>query len=142
MNDALQDDRPVQEDAVVPREARAGAAVAQVHPGHSDACLPDDVRTRIELAGARAAAQLADLPENPRAPQLLNAARGARSARQRVVWLQRWGSAWAEPLAQVAACRRGCSHCCSLPVAITSAEARLIGEAVGREPASPRQPFG
>ena len=104
---------------------------------HDPALAPAEVRARMEIAGARAAAKLAGLEDNPRAHALLNAARGARSARQRVVWLQRWGSAWAEPLAQVAACRRGCSHCCSLPVAITSAEARLIGEAVGREPAQP-----
>jgi Fe-S-cluster containining protein len=104
---------------------------------HGSTLAPVEVRARMEIAGARAAAKLADLADNPRAPALLNAARGARNARQRVVWLQRWGSAWAEPLAQVAACRRGCSHCCSLPVAITSTEARLIGEAVGREPAQP-----
>jgi Fe-S-cluster containining protein len=124
--EALHGDTPRSDDQALNGKLRHGPALA-----------PAEVRARMEIAGARAAAKLAGLADNPRAPALLNAARGARSARQRVVWLQRWGYAWAEPLAQIAACQRGCSHCCSLPVAITSAEARLIGEAVGREPAEP-----
>lgn len=112
-----------------------GALVAGLDPANGDAHLPDEVRARVEVAQARAAAKVADVQANPRAQGLLDAARSARSARQRVVWLQRWGSAWAEPLAQVSACRRGCAHCCHLPVAITSVEAHLIGEVVGREPA-------
>lgn len=41
-------------------------------------------------------------------------------------------SAWAAPVATHAACREGCSHCCHIPVAITSSEAALLAEASGR----------
>ena len=97
--------------------------------------LAPDIRARLETMEARAAAKVARVQDSPLAPLLLSAARSARSVRTRVVWPQRWGSAWAQPLANVAACQRGCSHCCYLPVAITSAEAKLIGEAAGRRPA-------
>lgn len=97
--------------------------------------LPDDVRVRLATIEARAAAKVAHLRESPHAPQLLDAARKARSVKARVTWLHRWGSAWAQPLAEVSACRRGCAHCCHLPVAITSAEAQVIGNAIGRAPA-------
>lgn len=39
------------------------------------------------------------------------------------------------------ACKRGCSHCCHCPVMITKDEAKIVGQAIGREPAdaTPRQ---
>ena len=105
------------------------------------AALPFELRERVPVAAKRAAEKLADLAPNPRAGALFDAAVGARTARQRVVWLQRWGSAWAEPMARVAACRRGCAHCCHLQVAITSAEAKLIGDATGLAPSRPANAF-
>lgn len=37
-------------------------------------------------------------------------------------------------------CKRGCSHCCHMAVAVTSEEARMMGQAIGRKPrrAKPR----
>lgn len=34
------------------------------------------------------------------------------------------------------ACQRRCTHCCHIPVAVSTTEARLIGKAVGRVPAT------
>jgi hypothetical protein len=56
-----------------------------------------------------------------------------------VVWLQRAASAWAQPLQDVAACRRGCAHCCHIPVTISAIEAALIRRHVRRAPATPAQ---
>ncbi|SAI73123.1 Flagellin N-methylase [Bordetella ansorpii] len=63
---------------------------------------------------------------------LLVRASHANAPRQRTVLLHRAASTWAEPLMAQAACRRGCAHCCHLPLLITSAEARLLAEANAR----------
>lgn len=94
------------------------------------------VDARLPLAIERARTKVAAAPAAVRAPQLLRAATQARTVAQRVTWLHRWADAWIEPLAAAAACRRGCAHCCHLPVATTSAEARLIARHIGRPPAA------
>lgn len=76
-------------------------------------------------------------PPTGRAAQLVKAAQRAPTARQRVIWLQRAASAWAEPLDQVSACAPGCNHCCHISVMISDTEARLLGEAVGVQPQTP-----
>ena len=43
----------------------------------------------------------------------------------------------AHDLAQHAVCRKGCSHCCHIAVAINQAEADLIARRTGRTPAKP-----
>jgi len=40
--------------------------------------------------------------------------------------------------ARYAICKKGCSHCCHQPVAITPQEAALIGDYIGRKPSKPR----
>jgi hypothetical protein len=83
-------------------------------------------RRRISAAEARANEALAGAAPSTSAPALLQAARRARSARQRVTWLQYWGAAHVvAPLAQVAACRRGCFRCCHIAVHITSTHPSL-----------------
>lgn len=96
--------------------------------------LPEHLRTHAERAAALAAdkvARSARVPA-PHAPPLLAAAQRARTARQRVVWLQRWGEAQVSVLAKEAPCRRGCAHCCHMAVHITSIEADLLAAASGR----------
>lgn len=96
-------------------------------------------RARREAAAAQSAqAKVAGARPNAQADRMLRAGANARTQMQRVQWLQRWGSAHVAPLAQVAACTPGCAHCCHLSAAITSSEARLIGQAVRRTPAVPR----
>jgi hypothetical protein len=110
-------------------DAKTDAAAAAV--------LPPEVRTRIPLAMERARLKTAGATHAHAGPALLAAAGRARTRQQRVIWLQRWASAWVEPLATQAACTRGCSHCCHIPVAITSTEAVLIGTASAKPVATP-----
>lgn len=99
--------------------------------------LPSAIADRLPLATAHAEGVVARAERNPHADALLTAARQGQTAAQRVLWLQKAASAWSEPLVALGACRRGCSHCCHIPVAISDVEARVIGKAVGREPVRP-----
>lgn len=99
--------------------------------------LPAAIRDRIPVALERAAVKAAAVQASPSALTLLRAARHARNVGQRVIWLHRFASSWVEPFSKVSACRRGCAHCCHLPLAITSAEARHIARHTGRPAASP-----
>ena len=65
------------------------------------------------------------------------AAMRAGTARQRVVWLQRFVSASVEPVQPLSACHEGCAHCCHVPLPITNLEASLLAEATSRKPARP-----
>jgi hypothetical protein len=55
-------------------------------------------------------------------------ARGARTSRLRVVWLQRAADVVGKAVEQAGgvACRKGCAHCCHIPVLLTTAEADEI----------------
>jgi hypothetical protein len=99
--------------------------------------LPPEVQARIPVAMERARRKSTGASHTQAGPKLLAAAGRARTRQQRVIWLHRWASAWVEPLAAQAACKRGCSHCCHIPVGITSAEAHLIGKASARPVAEP-----
>lgn len=105
----------------------------------SDPRWSDDVRDRIPVSQERARLKVERVTPNPAVEGLLAAARSARSVQQRVIWMRRVGSAWAEPLAREAPCRRGCSHCCHVSVSITSVEAELIAKASGRPAVKPSE---
>lgn len=71
------------------------------------------------------------------AQRLHAAATRASSARQRVMWLQRFVSAAIEPVQAVSACKAGCAHCCHVAVLITDLEAALLAQASGRRATAP-----
>ncbi|MGJ7523776.1 YkgJ family cysteine cluster protein [Variovorax sp. LT1P1] len=89
---------------------------------------------REPVAMARAAGKIETIKPDPDVPRLLRAAQAARTVGQRVVWLHRTASAWARPIATVAACRKGCSACCFQAVSISQTEAELIGRTIGQRP--------
>lgn len=101
--------------------------------------LPGYVRERWPQAVERARRKVAGAIPSSHAAQLVKAAQRASSAPQRVTWLHRAASAWAQPLQQLSACRSGCSHCCHTPVTISGIEADLIGQHAGVTPAKPMQ---
>jgi len=96
------------------------------------------VAAGVPLAARRAEEAVARAQPSKRAPALLRAAQNASTMQSRVLWMRRAASAWAEPLQAHAACRKGCAHCCHIPVAMTLAEARLIGGLIGHSPAEPQ----
>lgn len=99
--------------------------------------LPPQQSERVPLAMRRAEEKLAKLQPDPAASRLLNTARKAGTATQRVMWLQRAATAWSKPMQEVAACRKGCDHCCHIPLTISKVEAEMIGRATGRSPQAP-----
>ncbi|URI07941.1 hypothetical protein MW290_04980 [Aquincola tertiaricarbonis] len=99
--------------------------------------MGDHGAERTAAAVRTAQSKLAAVQPDVGAERLLRAAANARTQRQRIVWLHRWGAAHFEPLAAVSACQPGCSHCCHLSATITSTEAQLIGHVVRRKPAEP-----
>ena len=92
---------------------------------------------RFPVAVARAEQKMALQLQDGGHLALLRASTKASNAVQRVHWLQRAASAWTQPLAPVAACRKGCNHCCRMPVTISHIEAELITRATGRKRAVP-----
>lgn len=64
--------------------------------------------------------------------QLLKQAQKTPRAGKRIRLILEAADAWAAQVAPLAACRQGCDACCHLPVAITSAEARVLAAATGR----------
>jgi hypothetical protein len=109
--------------------------MSQAEPDLS--ALPQYVQERWPVAVERATRKTASAVPNQDANKLLKVSQKASTAAQRIVWLQRAASAWAKPLEEVAACRRGCAHCCHIAVTISSVEAALIGRHVGKKPAEP-----
>lgn len=93
-----------------------------------------DVAERLQVAEARARQMLANTPTSAHASSLLQAAFRATTSAKRVLWMQRAASSWAAPLEGLGACREGCAHCCHIPLAMTDAEARVLGERIGIKP--------
>ena len=96
--------------------------------------FPPEVNERIPLTQANAERNLAKVgPElKANAERLLGAALNARTAAQRVMWLNRAADAMANGFGPHSACRDGCAHCCHIPVVLSLPEARAMAKATGR----------
>lgn len=93
------------------------------------------------------------LNSRPRA-EVLNAV-GRRAAeksigkQERVRRLWKLADTWAEVVAPMSGCKKGCAHCCHIPVTMFESEAKTIGAAIKVAPADlgkgmsgPREEFG
>ena len=66
---------------------------------------------------------------------LLKTAGSATNLASKVHWLRRAADTAGAALESLSACRKGCSHCCAIPVMVAENEARIIGRQIGRRPA-------
>lgn len=106
--------------------------------------LPLEVRVRWPKARATAIANAEAIGErlgtdraNSLRMRLLGLIKSGQSPRTRLRALYHLVAEHTENVAANVACKRGCSHCCYTAVPMHPVEARMIGEAVKREPASP-----
>lgn len=63
--------------------------------------------------------------------RLLDQAAKASTAAKRVMWLRRAAASITEGAAPLAACQKGCSHCCHIAVMISRTEAQVIAKETG-----------
>ncbi|MFN9475116.1 YkgJ family cysteine cluster protein [Acidovorax sp.] len=64
--------------------------------------------------------------------RLLSQAAHASTVAKRVHWLRKAAETATRDVAAVAACRKGCAHCCRITVAVSRAEAQVIAKETGR----------
>lgn len=102
--------------------------------------FPPAVNERILAAKSVVNERIDALSANPtyassmdKAAAHLARALSAKKASAAVHWFHLAASQWSEPLHSVAACKKGCSHCCHIPVAIGHAEAVYIAEKTGHK---------
>ena len=60
--------------------------------------------------------------------RLLDQAAQASSVAKRVMWLRKAADTLHGSVASLAACRKGCSHCCHISVMLSRAEAKVIAK--------------
>ena len=60
--------------------------------------------------------------------RLLDQAAQASSVAKRVMWLRKAADTLHGSIASLAACRKGCSHCCHISVMLSRAEAKVIAK--------------
>lgn len=99
--------------------------------------LPARVQARLATAGATAQAnadQVNDAMDLNKAAlsRLFTRAQDSRLPPQRrLEALRAMADIWMEPVAAHSACRAGCSHCCHIPVTLSTTEAQLIAAETG-----------
>jgi len=102
---------------------------------------PEETLRRRQQAlaglGPRRLAQLEALApglEQRQADAALRAVHEPRSNRSRLGVALQLVDAFARAVEPLAACRRGCAHCCHIRVEMTELEAERLGQAIGRQP--------
>ena len=107
--------------------------------------LPADILEHLPVADAAARSNL-QKTERAAGPVLRGIERQAAQAltpstapKQRLIRLRFLAGEWTRAFAPRSACRKGCSHCCHIDVAVPREEAQLIAKATGavlHEPAT------
>lgn len=62
----------------------------------------------------------------------INAARRAKTRTQKIAWIRKGAATLGLIAGGIAACRRGCSACCHMPVMLLASEAQHISREIGR----------
>lgn len=107
---------------------------------NTDHTLPDEVLKRLETADTFALERMARINERlqPMLPGLNEKLRTIRfypqSKANRIRSLRNIASTMMSTVGEDSACRKGCSHCCHIGVALTQTEAEIIGKAICRKP--------
>ena len=117
---------------------RAEQSVQYRLEGAAHPALPERVRQRLGTAKETAQANAARLgqehsaayAEMSRAFTALQ--RSMTDTRQTLVRLRNLAHTWSTLVTPYSACRAHCTHCCHIPVALSTVEASIIGEAIGR----------
>lgn len=118
-------------------QGEASASLAD----HDTPTLPAAIRARLPSAQAHAeaAATVIAARMQPRMAEFsarFSAAQSRAVGRARaVIMLRALAADHGTVVSPHAACRPGCTHCCHIPVSMTTTEAELIGRAIGRRPA-------
>lgn len=101
-----------------------------------------DIRAREPLAEEHAFLQMSKANREPSqqsnlrlATEHLKHALAQDKPIKAVIWLHKAADVWAQNVAPHAACKKGCSHCCHIPVLIGRGEAMVIGKAADKKPA-------
>lgn len=112
----------------------------------ADPTLPLDVLERLKTAEQTAQSNIERINERLE-PLMEGLNRRLRSLQQlpqsklnRLRGLRKLASDAMAVVGDDAACKKGCSHCCHIAVAITQSEAEVIGQAIGRAPQKVKKP--
>lgn len=117
----------------------------------TEAALPEDLKAHLPAARQAAERNVARANERQDGFRRENTAllRSAADPRiqktSRVMMLRHVAGAWSDSLKPVSACRKGCNHCCHIPVTVSESEARLIAKKTGRklrQPLTPKSLYG
>lgn len=88
---------------------------------------------RWEGLNERVEAKVRTLKDRDRTPELrmVSQAENASTASQRVTWLRKAADYLHDGAKHLAACGKGCSHCCHISVMVSRAEAQVIARETG-----------
>ena len=108
--------------------------ISENDQGHKAACemrsSDQEVRLQPKLQAMRAAE--VTLRAHDRSTDMLDRAARATNVASKVEWLLKAIDVAVAPSNGLAACSKGCSHCCHISLDISEAEARAIHKATGR----------
>jgi Fe-S-cluster containining protein len=106
---------------------------------HHDAVLQRWEDLKARLPSVQANLELVDSPATrAEAEVFTHRALEAQNGSAKVQWLRQASDTLTRKVAPLSACRKGCNHCCHIPVTLAESEARVIAKETGARLATPR----